>query len=542
MFMPKPLSGDSSANTADAAVLASPTADGVNQLRNESLSDGQPSSQFLQLVRDVSQRSRAPKSDAAPSSVENARASDDQTGSADRQPQTTEQFAGLAVRRVHGPHANLGVASEAAASNKAIATVYGDGTTTISLTDGKSVAADPDSGSISLNSDAGAYESDGSGNFFFKDKDGQRKQIDQANAAQFGAQLEDGSLTVGPYRFEGHRLSMPDGGSVLAEGGHVHARLHSAAGDKGDVSIEASGQMSVVSADGGSQSLVVGDDVFSMDGHGNFQHRKLTAKAAAEFDPGVPDLRLDNGNKASSAGKKESHGGVPIREAMMTLFGLADSLRGQTEITPWQFDALQAAAADLGSAAVACKGMQNWAELRFVNGVNSAINNYLSHVGIKADGTPLTGQYQTLPADRQLVPMAPDLAEKATDPKAPSKLRQPVNGFDQDFLPPLRLDTPNGMWAEPQSHATKDPLTLTRTRFDNPGMLSDSAINDASSVIPIEKAYVEADDGWVATPSTNHPDQISIERADTSRFNKAGLGREAPIVDARGDSNNEKGT
>jgi hypothetical protein len=46
-------------------------------------------------------------------------------------------------------------------------------------------------------------------------------------------------------------------------------------------------------------------------------------------------------------------------------------------------------------------------------------------------------------------------------------------------------------------------------------MLSNAAVSEASKVLPIEKAYAAPDDGWVSTPSTNHPDQISIDRADT---------------------------
>jgi hypothetical protein len=449
MLVPRPLTGDRIQSTNDAGSLASQSLDGISQLRDESLGVGQSSSSFLQLVHDTSQGSVTNKNAKVFDNI-GSPYGDIKRSSLDKVNENglTDNFANVSVRRVTGLSSASG-ADTGTPDNKTTATVYGDGSLDVGMTGGNSVSVDAPSGQIALNSEGGTFTSDGVGNYYFTGKDGRRKLIDQETARELGVELKAGSLTVGKNRFDRNGLSLADGSSISASQGRVHAHFKDGDGPKGNVEIETSSGQSVVTSDSGAQSLVCGNDAFISDGHGGMHYTKLA------------------GNQLDYA---EAVGRVPIREAMMTLFGLADGVRGKSVITPEQYSALQAAVADLNGASIACKDLNNVEELRFINGVSTAVNRFLSHVGAVRDPNSQMPTAQT------------ELTESIAEPFSRSENRELPGS--PSYLPPMRFDVSDGVWAE--QHSNEPPVSKTRT--DNPGMVSDAAISEASKVLPSEKA------------------------------------------------------
>jgi hypothetical protein len=448
MLAPRPLTGDRIQTTNDAGSLASQSLDGISQLRDESLGVGQSSSSFLQLVHDTSQNPVTNKNARVFDNIGSPYGDKKQT-SLDKVNQNglTDNFTNLSVRRVGGLSSGSG-ADIGTTDNKTTATVYGDGSLDVGMTGG-TVSVDAPSGQIALNSEGGTFTSDGVGNYYFTGKDGRRKLVDQETARELGVELKDGSLTVGKNRFDRKGLSLADGSSISVSQGRVHAHFKDGDGPKGNVDIETSSGQSVVTSDSGAQSLVCGNDAFISDGHGGMHYTKLA------------------GNQLDHAEAVER---VPIREAMMTLFGLADGVRGKSVITPDQYSALQAAVAELTGASIACKDLNNVEELRFINGVSSAVNRFLSHVGAVRDPN------SPMPAGQT------ELTESIAEPFGRPENRELPGS--PSYLPPMRFDVSDGVWAE--QHSNEQPVSQTRT--DNPGMVSDAAISEASKVLPSEKA------------------------------------------------------
>jgi hypothetical protein len=452
MLVPKPLTGDRIQNTNDAGRLASASLDGIDQLRDESLGVGQSSCSFLQLMRDAQAAGPAKKGPGAGSVFDNIGSPFKelkQSAPEDfSQNGLTDKFANLSVRRVGRHRSRLEGEDKGSLADKTTATVYGDGSLNVRLTDGNTVNADANSGQISLASDTGIFSSDGAGNYYFTDETGNQRLIDQAVAQEYGAELKDGSLAVGQYRFEGGRLTLADGSNISVSHGRVHAHFKGGDGLKGDVDLAATSGQSVVTSDAGAQSLVSGDDAFITDSQGGMRYGKLTGNA------------LD---------KTEPLGGVPIREAMMTLFALADDVRGKSVISFEQYSALQAAVAQLNGASVACKDLHNWAELRFIHTVSSNVDRFLAHV------TPGGNQNGNQPLRNT------ELAEAIAEPVNRGENRN-LSG-SPTYLPLVRFDPWGGVVAE-----RSNQLAVPKTRSDNPGMVSDAAISEASKVLPVEKA------------------------------------------------------
>jgi len=448
MVAKPPLVGDSIQSTNDAGSLASRSLDGINQLRDESLGAGQSSKSFLQLVRDVQGAGPAKKGPGASSVFENIGSPyEGLKQSSQENKGVTDNFGNLSVTHVGGHRSHIGSADTGKVDNKTSATVYGDGSVQVELTDGQTVNADANSGQISLSSDNGTFTSDGSGNYYFTDSSGRKQLIDAENAQELGAELKDGALTVGRYRFEEDRLSLADGSSIRVGQGRVHAHFKHGDGENGDVQIEARAGESVVSSDGGAQSFVSGNDVFTVDRKGLMQHTKLAGDAADKSTP---------------------LGGVPIRDAMSTLFSLADSVRGKSVISPAEYSALQAAVTQLNSASVACKDLHNWTELRFIHNISSAVDRFLAHVSPGTEpgsATPLRNS---------------ELTESIAEPNQAGNRNLPDS---PSYLPRLRFDVPGGTWADVR---TNEP-PAAKVRFDNPGMVSDAAVSEASKVLPVEK-------------------------------------------------------
>jgi hypothetical protein len=337
----------------------------------------------------------------------------------------TEGFPHATIQRVSHPHVpHAGV--KGPRDNKTTATVYSDGRVDLRNGDGNgTITAEAGSGEISWSQGEGQRERtiviDGAGNYYVTDQNGERHQITKYNAEGYGAEfLANGDLQAGPYKFSHHRVELPDGSEMSINDGHVCATIKDGGGSGNNVVVDASGSGNVVRSGDGSASFMIADDVVYADSGGPLCHVNLNETS---FDSDSVSLDREGATLHDSAHRigfdgsihalKKPLGSEPIAEAMETLRGLADLVRGNDVISPENFEALLGALAALKGATVGCIEKHNWAELHRVQNVSTFLGTVLGRTTVKGP-EDLSGADPGVPLVQETLRPRLDVAELGT--------------------------------------------------------------------------------------------------------------------------------
>ncbi len=387
--------------------------------------------------------------------------------------EAVDQFKGVSVHRYRANSE----AAQPTADDRPQAAIGNDGSISVANTDGTTINAKPGVDQnppfLSLTTADGTYSAGENGQYYFTGRDGARLRLDQASALPNGAKLVDGKLTVGGYTFDGRGgIASSDGSLVEAQAGHVHAHFANGDGFGKGVDINAFRGANSVSSANGDLSIQAGDRIFCGDSRMHVVSADLKDGSISTPDVSFDGTGAHMRDGAGSGGQKEFAGGVPIREAIMSILNIADQLRASDSMTPEQRDILMSALTDFDSAKTACIGNGAFQELQFINGVSSAVSSFVGRRGL-AGANPDGAEER---ADRaSVVPGAGNLI-------GASGLLQ--SGFLPGGDPPTELS-----------------LSPRRELADAGGRTSDalSRVDDLAGMVSFHPGLDSSDAGWTST-------------------------------------------